>query len=257
MGRECVDDGCVFSGYAVGSAFLGREVVESIASWDERWRFKLASGAALAPRVTGLREMDPLLDVETVAPAVRGEVHGEVEIDYTFPEVMSKALGPEIWKLGWASRFKHAEPVHLLEGRGTLSAVKHVTRDSRRHGRRVLVLGDSMCCTLAFSKGRCTSHPLLQLCRRVAAEVLATGTRFCFRWIPSESNRLDKASRQWERERRRAPEDFFRPSSHHEEDRRWEDEGTRAHADVPHHEIACDDEPADYDHLRLKTPTST
>ena len=128
--------------------------------------FKLCSGADLAPCVHGWREMDLLVDLETVFPAAQGEVHGVLVSDPVFPDFPSAALRPELWPFLCTSRFGRKEPVHVLEGWSTFSAIKHFTRDSRRHYRRVRVNADSMCCVLAFSKGRYASLPLLQVCRR-------------------------------------------------------------------------------------------
>ena len=83
-----------------------------------------------------------------------------------------------------------------------LLGIKHVARNSQRHGRRLLFLSDSMCCVLSFAKGRCHSAPLLRYCQRVAAEALASGLRISWRWIPSASNVADAPSRLWERFRR-------------------------------------------------------
>ena len=105
------------------------------------------------------------------------------------------------WHTLWAAQFHDHEPIHVLEGRGVLAAIKHKSRDSRCHGKRVLVLGDNMSCTLAFAKGRCGCHELLVLNRRIAAECLATGIRVLPRWVPSESNIMDGPSRTWEPKR--------------------------------------------------------
>ena len=79
-----------------------------------------------------------------------------------------------------------------------LCGIKHVSRDSKRHSKRLLCLSDSMCCVLAFSKGRCVSQALLRSCQRVASEVLAADLAVSWRWIPSELNVADAGSRIWE-----------------------------------------------------------
>ncbi len=79
-----------------------------------------------------------------------------------------------------------------------LCGIKHVSRDSKRHSKRLLCLSDSMCCVLAFSKGRCVSQALLRSCQRVASEVLAADLVVSWRWIPSEVNVADAGSRIWE-----------------------------------------------------------
>ncbi len=104
----------------------------------------------------------------------------------------------EIWKDLFAAPLFIAEPIHICEARGAFAAVKHRSRDVSNHCHRMLFLGDNFVLTLALSKGRCASIPLLRLLRRVSAEVLAASIYPVFRWIPSELNRVDHISRLWE-----------------------------------------------------------
>jgi len=54
---------------------------------------------------------------------------------------------------------------------------------------------------LAVQKGRCHNYQLLRVIRRIAAYCLAAGIRCSLRWVPSERNVADKASRVWEETR--------------------------------------------------------
>ena len=81
---------------------MGRRLRNVLASGMKGGVFKLSGGVDLAPRVHGLREMDSLVDVETVLRAVRSEVHGEPVCDLVFPEVPSAPLRPELWHMGFA-----------------------------------------------------------------------------------------------------------------------------------------------------------
>ena len=76
------------------------------------------------------------------------------------------------------------EPVHLIEARSILAAVKHRVRDSRRHGRRVLVLNDNMGVVLSIQKGRSSSYGLLRIIQRISSHCLASGVRLHVRWVP-------------------------------------------------------------------------
>lgn len=71
----------------------------------------------------------------------------------------------------------------------------------RRHGHRLTVLNDNMGVVLAVQKGRCHNYQLLRVIRRIAAYCLAAGIRCSLRWVPSERNVADKASRVWEETR--------------------------------------------------------
>lgn len=128
----------------------------------------------------------------------QGEQFGEVEEDPHFPPVPSSYMDGSCWKLLWNTPIHHREPVHLIEARSVLAAFKHRCRDSNRHGRRIVVLNDNMGFVLAAQKGRCTSYSLLRLLRRLAAHSLVTGCKLSVRWVPSELNVADQASRAWE-----------------------------------------------------------
>ncbi|CAE7559605.1 ppt1 [Symbiodinium natans] len=105
---------------------------------------------------------DPL----TVKPEVDGEVMGHVEVDPRFPDVEPSVMSQEKWRRVWCCPVHHREPVHLIEARSILGAVKHIARDSRRHGQRFVILNDNMSVVLALQKGRCSSFSLLRLIRR-------------------------------------------------------------------------------------------
>lgn len=89
----------------------------------------------------------------------------------------------------------HKKPVHIIEARSILGAVKHRSRDHHAHGTRILVLNDNMGVVLACQKGRCSNYSLLRIIRRISAHALAAGLRVYVRWIPSELNTADKGSR--------------------------------------------------------------
>lgn len=183
-------DACL-SGYAVMESNHSSSV--------ERWRFKRQGGKEIAPRLRALDTSRVFEDVRTVKPEVDGEVFGEWEVDPAFPDVPHEYMREEHWHLLWNSRIHFREPVHLIEARSVLGAMKHRCRDHRRHGRRLVVLNDNMSVILALQKGRCSSYPLLRLVRRVWAHSLASGIRLHPRWVPSERNVADKDSRKWEK----------------------------------------------------------
>ena len=140
---------------------------------------------------------DPL----TVKPEVEGEILGEVFADESFPEVPPEYMRDERWKCLWRAPVAHREPVHLIEARSILGAVKHRARDHHRHGKRIVIFNDNMSVVLACQKGRCASYPLLRLLRRISAHGIACGLRFYVRWVPSERNAADKDSRAFEKGR--------------------------------------------------------
>ena len=190
-------DACL-SGYAVMSSSHDAEVTRRVGRWDERWRFRRTDGARVAPRevlhdTSGVFE-DPL----TVKPLVEGEVFGDVEIDPLFPDVPQSLMDREHWHLLWCSKIHIREPVHLIEARSILGAMKHRSRDTGRHRSRLVVLNDNMSVVLSVQKGRCSNYGLLRILRRIAAHSLASQIRLFARWVPSEWNVADADSRRWE-----------------------------------------------------------
>ena len=81
-------------------------------------------------RSSALDGRDVFSDVLTVLPQFEGEVEADFETNPSFPEVDKDHLDPERWHLLWNSPIRHREPVHLIEARSILAAVKHRVRDS-------------------------------------------------------------------------------------------------------------------------------
>ena len=73
--------------------------------------------------------------------------------------------------------------------------VNRVARLCHNLGKRALFLCDSMVVTLASAKVRSSAAALVQVMRRTAALLLATGISLRVRWLPSERNPSDAASR--------------------------------------------------------------
>lgn len=63
-------------------------------------------------------------------PCASGEVLGDVELERDFTEIPKGWLGRDDWHLLWRSPINFKEPVHLIEARSILGAVKHRARDS-------------------------------------------------------------------------------------------------------------------------------
>ena len=190
-------DACL-SGYAVMRGDLSALEASGIGRCDERWRFRRGDGAKVAPRSRALDTSAVFSDPITVKPEITGEILGELEEVPDFPEVGKKFLEPDRWRLLWRAPILHKEPVHIIEARSILGAVKHRSRDHHAHGTRILVLNDNMGVVLACQKGRCSNYPLLRIVRRISAHALAAGLRVYVRWIPSELNAADKDSRWFE-----------------------------------------------------------
>ena len=192
-------DACL-TGYAVCQAELGVDEVRQAGCEDERWRFFRGEGERLAPRAAALDTAGVFDEILSVRPETDGALPGSIELNPAFPEVPEEMLREDRWHQLWNLQYHYKEPIHVLELRSILGAVKHVSRDCQFHGSRCLILNDNMGVVLAVSKGRCSNYSMLRLLRRIAAVTLATNIRICVRWIPSERNAADKGSRQWEKD---------------------------------------------------------
>ena len=99
------------------------------------------------------------------------------------------------WKTVGRYRWKRVDGMPVLEARATCYGVRHLLRKQSNHGKRLLILTDSMTAACAFSKGRAHTFKLRGVLRRTAALLLATGSSLTLRWIPSEWNPADGPSR--------------------------------------------------------------
>lgn len=188
------------TGYAVMESKYHMEDAGVIGRRDERWRFKKEKGKPRkAPREVALEGLDVFEDLRTVLPIVEGEVAQDLEVDSSFIDVDPKLLHKDNWKCLWRTPVRFKEPIHQIEARSILGAVKHRSRDSNKHSHRIVILNDNMGVCLAFQKGRCSNFGLLRIIRRVSAHLLCTGIRLSVRWVPSELNVADEDSRFWER----------------------------------------------------------
>ena len=186
------------TGYAVMKGDLTTDEVRSIATWNERWRFRRGDAKQVAPRSLALGGADVLTDPRTVLPLVKGEVLGEVELDPEFPELPESCLDPDRWHLLWAAPLDGDDAIHRKEMHGVLGAVKHCSRDKEKHGGRELIINDNLGDILSVSRFRAKDYKLLRFVQKIAAESLASGIRFYFRWVVSEKNVADGPSRLWQ-----------------------------------------------------------
>ena len=172
--------------------------VRSLGREEERWRFYRGEGPRVAPRAAALDTSQVFDEVGTVRPPHVGQSEEVLELNPAFPEVPADVLRGDRWHLLWNAPFQRKGPIHVLEGRSILGALKHVSRDANAHGKRRVILNDNMGVVLAMSKGRCSNYLLLRLIRRVSALSLATGIKVCLCCTPSEYNAADSGSRAWE-----------------------------------------------------------
>ena len=126
-----------------------------------------------------------------------------------------RPLAPGWADVEWRTCFAHAwRSGAMVQAVGELHAAElaceYASRQVDLHGSLVLELLDARAAIGALAKGRSSAWPFLRILRRVAALSIATGMDFCPRWISSEEQPADAASRwfqggaghDWKRGRR-------------------------------------------------------
>ncbi len=152
------------SGYAVMQGNLSEEELREVGRWSERWRYRYTSSAAIAPRDRAFLHRDPLSDLSTVRSSVEGEVPRQVEVCADFPEVPLRCLEPDRWTCLWAAPYLKKEAMHVKEGRAVVAGLRHLTRQARNFGHRVVFFVDNLGFVLTTCKGRCGDYAQLRLC---------------------------------------------------------------------------------------------
>ena len=118
------------------------------------------------------------------------------------------ALHPAWAEVQWedvlSGGFTRREHINLLEAEALSKMVRTLVKDPRCHGHDMLCLCDSQVVVAVLAKGRSSSMALLRKVRRINALLLATRVELQLRWVPSEQNPSDGASRR-HRGRRLAP----------------------------------------------------
>ena len=119
-----------------------------------------------------------------------------------FDEIPQSFIEPQEWCDTFSSPMRISEPITILEARGLIAAVKRKCRAVRSFGKRHPHLNDNLASVLCLEKGRSSSYPMLRACRRLCALLVAANCSVHHRWVPSELNPADHASRRWEGERK-------------------------------------------------------
>lgn len=173
--------------------------IDRIGSQKEPWRYRLKTD--VQPRSKALQHGDPFHDPSTVKPIDVTEVD-PYELNYEFEEVPDEILDSNKWTDAFSVRMQMPEHITLLEGRAAVGSLRHKFRSVSEFSKKHLHLNDNMSVCLMCSKGRSGAYSMLRVCRRICCLLLATDSLLSVRWIPSEKNVADRASRRWEHLRR-------------------------------------------------------
>ena len=174
-------------GRGVVSSQRDRSLIREQGQYRDRWRFSRDEEQSVlhAPQV-GPGTFSDLLDFEK-SQAKAG--------DPRIPEVSLELLDGG-WKVLSSQPWERREPIVILEGRALVWIVQHLARSCSNHGKRHLILTDSMSGVLSLTKGRGGTSASNRICRQVGALSLACDFDLHFRWIASELNPADAASRK-------------------------------------------------------------
>ena len=164
--------------HATDASFWGRGItvtrreqhdVRALGQFNERWRFKATEECEV----------------------VQGK---HIHADLLPFDVPVGFIGSQ-WRQVDGAKWEREESIPVLEGRALVWLGQHLARSRRQHGKKHLVLTDSMSAILALSKGRSSAGVMNRVCRQHAALMFATGMYFGLRWVPSELNPADRPSR--------------------------------------------------------------
>eukprot|EP00435_Cladocopium_sp_Y103_P028683 s382_g7.t1 len=179
---------CDASTWGRGVAKLKSEVskVRAQARIQDRWRFcQEQEKALLRAEVTGAGSCGDIWEYEQARMRERS---------LPVPELDPSFLTGD-WKRVESRQWSRQEPIVILEGRALVWTVQHLVRCSRSHGRRHLIISDSMSNVLALTKGRGGTSASNRICRQIGSLSLACGLQLHFRWCASELNAADAPSR--------------------------------------------------------------
>ena len=112
------------------------------------------------------------------------------------PPAVEVEWGPRrAWRLGPVMTWRESEHNNVGEMRIAVCAIERAARSPACRGCRILLLSDSMVSIGALAKGRSSSRPILRLCRRALAVVVAARLRVACRYVPTWLNAADGPSR--------------------------------------------------------------
>jgi len=178
--------GCGLVGKAMPESF-----VKSHASHSERWRYKWCSH--VHPRTRALELLD--MPLEETTSVVSSELMGW-EKRQSVPDFSRAELGSG-WQVRIATPYKNKEGITVLEGRSIILGLRRIARCKKNFNQHHLFLNDNFGAILALDRGRAWHFPLLRSCRRFGVLCAVTGIRAHVRWVISELNPADAASRRY------------------------------------------------------------
>ena len=140
---------------------------------------------------TAVFKISPALAESSSDPGVRSPpgLHGPFDGVRSILEVA-------VWRFVYAAPWKNFVHITNAELRTAVFSVKRILRRVENFGCKHLVLSDSMASILCLCKGRSSAATMLKSIRAISSLILASGIVLRARWLPSELNPSDGASRR-------------------------------------------------------------
>ena len=186
--------------FGTAQAYWPKDEVQRVGCTPEKARFVRAAHSARFSALDAAFGEDPGSDL--AGPTNDGDEGrlGEEgwQRDQSFPEVPCGGLRRQYWTETSAGRWQYQENITVLEARSCWYGVSRCMQSPANHNCRLVVLLDNMGATLAIGRYRAKSYKLLVIIRRLASLSLACNVLIHPRWIPSELNFTDEATRRYD-----------------------------------------------------------
>lgn len=129
------------------------------------------------------------------ARARRKEQRALREVCGLVPRLPDEFIDADRWCLVFQGKWHYEGSINEKEARVMLLALRTLARSRPLHGRWVRNYGDKVSALMSFERGRAVSHALRVPCHRAAAYQAGAAQRWPLRYVESERNGADHASR--------------------------------------------------------------
>ena len=180
-----------------GSVDVG--LVDQCMSYVDRWRYKYNDDSICSARLCALEAaLGGGISWDGDGIDVQGAISRSFVPDVQYSDNVltgERSLFGVAWRPLHSMSWQRSEHIIALESRCLVWCLRHISRPAKSRGHRFLICADSMVNILALSKGRTSAPGLVRPCRQFAGVALLRDVAAVVRWIPSEGNPSDGASR--------------------------------------------------------------
>ena len=174
-----------------------QDIIDDAGCFSGRWRFGLSDdiSARVSAHLTSGEQSSPGF-VGLASDAMGRQSNPFTRYSQIVWREVSKDLIGGKWRFVGRKQWSYTSGgIAILEARALLFGLRRVLRRVGSLNSRQLMLCDSMAVVLAVTKGRSSSRLPSAILKQISALLLGTGIQLRVRWLPSEANQADKASR--------------------------------------------------------------